>query len=641
MSRTLEQIFIDNPITTNQGTDLMYFAQDPYTAGNDAGMTFTDFASQFGSPFTPSALTRTNDTNVTVTLGGTPSTALLEDTSLTLGWTGQLSVPRGGTGNSTFTAYSVICAGTTATGVFQNVVGVGTAGEQLTSNGPGLLPTWQPSSTVTPAALTRVDDTNVTITLGGTPTTALLQATSLTMGWSGQLSPDRGGTGVNNGTSTLTLAGNLATSGAFASTFTMTGATGVTFPTSGTLATTSQLPTPAALTKVDDTNVTLALGGTPTTALLQATSLTLGWTGTLSGTRGGTGANNGTSTFTMGGSVTFSGAFTFDGTLTGNTAVTFPTSGTLATTSQLVTPAALTKTDDTNVTLTLGGSPTTALVNAASLTLGWTGQLALTRGGTNNSLTASAGGIVWSDASKLNILSGTVTANQILLSGNAVTPAWSTTTYPATNAINTIMYASSANVLGVITPVNSAVLISSSGGVPSMSTTLPSGIAATNMNLTTPTLGAATATSLAFSPTTGGIVGTTAANNADSGKVGEFLTNSATGVSMTTTALVDIVTLSLSAGDWDVWANLDIADTVITMTTVAGWTSLSSATLPAASLRSTLVTGATGALNEYGFVVPLARYNVSTTTTIYLSASATFATGTVTGTGVIYARRVR
>jgi hypothetical protein len=38
--------------------------------------------------------------------------------------------------------------------------------------------------------------------------------------------------------------------------------------------------------------------------------------------------------------------------------------------------AALTKTDDTNVTLTLGGTPTTALLAAASLTLGWTGTLA-------------------------------------------------------------------------------------------------------------------------------------------------------------------------------------------------------------------------------------------------------------------------
>jgi hypothetical protein len=48
-----------------------------------------------------------------------------------------------------------------------------------------------------------------------------------------------GGTGVNNGASTITLGGSLTTSGAFASTFTMTGVTSVTFPTSGTLATTA------------------------------------------------------------------------------------------------------------------------------------------------------------------------------------------------------------------------------------------------------------------------------------------------------------------------------------------------------------------------------------------------------------------
>ncbi len=43
--------------------------------------------------------------------------------------------------------------------------------------------------------------------------------------------------------------------------------------------------TPAALTRVDDTNITLTLGGTPNTALLQAVSLTLGWTGTLADNR--------------------------------------------------------------------------------------------------------------------------------------------------------------------------------------------------------------------------------------------------------------------------------------------------------------------------------------------------------------------
>lgn len=108
--------------------------------------------------------------------------------------------------------------------------------------------------------------------------------------WQGTvLGSTYGGTGVNNGSFTITLGGSLVTSGAFSSTFTMTGATNVTFPTSGTLATTSQLPTPAALTRTDDTNVTITLGGTPTTALLQATSLTMGWTGTLSVARGGLG----------------------------------------------------------------------------------------------------------------------------------------------------------------------------------------------------------------------------------------------------------------------------------------------------------------------------------------------------------------
>jgi hypothetical protein len=238
MSENIYQVYLANPITSNASTDLMYFGQSPYGIGNDAAMTYANFSAQFGAPYTA-------------------------------------------------------------------------------------------------AAMTEVNDTNVTLTLGGTPATSLLHAVSITAGWTGQLSGARGGTGVNNGASTITLGGSLTTSGAFASTFTMTNTTSVTFPTSGTLATTAQLPTPAALTESNDTNITLTLGGTPSTALLQAVSITAGWTGTLSGTRGGTGVNNGASTITIGGNVTYSGAFTFAGTLTNNTTVTFPTSGTLATTSQL------------------------------------------------------------------------------------------------------------------------------------------------------------------------------------------------------------------------------------------------------------------------------------------------------------------
>lgn len=54
--------------------------------------------------------------------------------------------------------------------------------------------------------------------------------------WNGSLILGQyGGTGVANTGKTITLGGNLTTSGAFASTFTMTNTTGVTFPTSGTL----------------------------------------------------------------------------------------------------------------------------------------------------------------------------------------------------------------------------------------------------------------------------------------------------------------------------------------------------------------------------------------------------------------------
>lgn len=265
-------------------------------------------------------------------------------------FSGTLPVGNGGTGNTTFTPYSVICAGTTATGAFQNVSGLGALGEVLTSNGAGLLPTWQTATAVTPAALTKADDTNITLTLGGTPATALLQATSITAGWTGTLSGTRGGTGVNNGASTITLGGSLTTSGAFASTFTMTGITGVTFPTSGTLATTAQIPSGAALTK----------------------------------------------------------------------------------------------TDDTNVTLTLGGSPTTALVNATSITAGWTGQLGLTRGGTNASLAASNGGIIYSDASAMAVLAGTATAGKALVSGAGAAPNWLGYTFQSGTSQGAILYANSA-----------------------------------------------------------------------------------------------------------------------------------------------------------------------------------------------------
>lgn len=200
------------------------------------------------------------------------------------------------------------------------------------------------------------------ITIGGTASDPVVdiaatyvgQSSITTLGtigtgtWNGSIvTGTYGGTGVNNGSNTITLGGNLTTSGAFASTFTMTGATNVTFPTSGTLATTA-----GTVASVTGTASRITIGGTSTAPTVdiaatyagQNTITTLGtvttgdWNGTvISGTYGGTGVNNGSNTLTLGGSLTTSGAFTSTFTMTGNTNVTFPTSGTLATTSGVVT----------------------------------------------------------------------------------------------------------------------------------------------------------------------------------------------------------------------------------------------------------------------------------------------------------------
>jgi hypothetical protein len=55
-----------------------------------------------------------------------------------------IEVTKGGTGvAANATPYGVICSGTTNTNPLQNIVSVGTATQALTSNGAGLLPTFQ------------------------------------------------------------------------------------------------------------------------------------------------------------------------------------------------------------------------------------------------------------------------------------------------------------------------------------------------------------------------------------------------------------------------------------------------------------------------------------------------------------------
>ena len=102
--------------------------------------------------------------------------------------------------------------------------------------------------------------------------------------------------------------------------------------------------------------------------------------------------------------------------------------------------------------------------------------LPLSLGGTNANLTASNGGIFYSTATAAAILSGTVTANQVLLSGLSSAPSWSTATYPATTTINQLLYSSAANTVVGLATANNAVLITSAGGVPSLGTSIPTAV---------------------------------------------------------------------------------------------------------------------------------------------------------------------
>lgn len=220
---------------------------------------------------------------------------------------------------------------------------------------------------------------------------------------------------------------------------------------------------------------TLASGAITSTGASSMGSLTL--TTDLAVADGGTGLSSGTSGgilgYTATGTLASSALLTLNGILLGGgagatpTATAAPTSGQVLIGSTGVAPV---------LALIGGGENITVTSGAGSVSVAVTGTISLTRGGTNAALTASNGGIVYSTASALAILAGTATADQILRSGASGAPTWSTSTYPATNAVSTLLYASSANVMAALATANSGVLVTSGTGVPSIATDIPTAV---------------------------------------------------------------------------------------------------------------------------------------------------------------------
>ena len=140
--------------------------------------------------------------------------------------------------------------------------------------------------------------------------------------------------------------------------------------------------------------------------------------------------------------------------------------------------------------------------------------------------------------------------------------------------------------------------------------------------------------------------GVTDASSAAAGVIGEVLSSeiaSGVAVSLTSTISANVTSLSLSAGDWDVWAVVIFKPAgTTTSTKFAVGVSTTSNTLPTApnggGYDETNVSVVAGLQTTLKMRL---RVNVSVATPVFLVANTTFAVSTMGGYGGIYARRVR
>ena len=158
------------------------------------------------------------------------------------------------------------------------------------------------------------------------------------------------------------------------------------------------------------------------------------------------------------------------------------------------------------------------------------------------------------------------------------------------------------------------------------------------------TLNAATVSAAVVKPTN--ITGTATNNSASAGSVGEYVfANIPPGASVSLTSGItsNVASISLTAGDWDVWGSAGFAPGASTTQTAnVGAISTVTATIPTApnaGAYSSQVGVATGV--SATFAIGMMRISISGTTTVYLAVNSTFGVSTQAAFGFIGARRVR
>lgn len=141
------------------------------------------------------------------------------------------------------------------------------------------------------------------------------------------------------------------------------------------------------------------------------------------------------------------------------------------------------------------------------------------------------------------------------------------------------------------------------------------------------------------------VVGSATNDNAVAGRVGELISAAVAvgaGIVLTTGVAVNVTSIALTAGDWDVTGVVDFNPGATTTTTsLQGGLSIVSATLGAqdSGFSNPFAIASTGV--DASEVLPVVRFSLAGPTTVFLVAVAAFAISTLKAYGTIRARRVR
>lgn len=148
---------------------------------------------------------------------------------------------------------------------------------------------------------------------------------------------------------------------------------------------------------------------------------------------------------------------------------------------------------------------------------------------------------------------------------------------------------------------------------------------------------------------TGGtaVKGTNTNDNAAAGMVGEYIesvVDEASAISLTTINVVNVTSISLTPGDWDVSACVQfLCGATTNITELRGSISLTSNTqdLTRGRLFEVKTAPHVPVSVRHGIAGPTLRFSLASTTTIYLIAQGVFTVSTLSVYGIISARRAR